>query len=150
MAKFDVDPDLVRKLAGLLEETGLDEIEYANQSQRIRVARLAATTSAASGGNSGTHAGSDAAPVIAVERRDEPHPGTVTSPMVGTAYVAEQPGGEPLVSVGDSVAKGQTLLIIEAMKVMNPIPSTRDGTVRKIMVEDKQPVEYGEPLMIID
>ncbi|WP_428670700.1 acetyl-CoA carboxylase biotin carboxyl carrier protein, partial [Roseibium sp.] len=78
------------------------------------------------------------------------HPGTVTSPMVGTAYLAAEPGSAPFVQVGDKVTEGQTILIVEAMKTMNHIPSTKAGTVKQILVEDAQPVEFGEPLIIVE
>jgi acetyl-CoA carboxylase biotin carboxyl carrier protein len=148
MAKFDVDEALIRKLAELLQQTGLTEIEYENGPQRIRVNKqmLAAAAAAAP-------APAAAAPVAAAPATiaaDGPPAGAVTSPMVGTVYLSAEPGANPYVKVGDRVTKGQTLLIIEAMKVMNPIPATAGGTVREIMVADGRPVEYGEVLMVID
>ena len=145
MAKFDVDEALIRKLAELLQQTGLTEIEYENGPQRIRVNKqmLAAAAPAPAA----------AAPVAAAPATiaaDGPPAGAVTSPMVGTVYLSAEPGASPYVKVGDRVTKGQTLLIIEAMKVMNPIPATAGGTVREIMVADGRPVEYGEVLMVID
>jgi acetyl-CoA carboxylase biotin carboxyl carrier protein len=146
MAKFDVDEELVRKLAALLEETGLTEIEYETGTQRIRVTR---------GGSVMVSAPVAAAPVAvptatsATSAADGPPPGAVVSPMVGTAYAAAEPGGAPFVKVGDRVAKGQTLLIIEAMKVMNPIPAPHGGTITDIQFADGRPVEYGEVLMVI-
>jgi acetyl-CoA carboxylase biotin carboxyl carrier protein len=147
MAKFDVDEDLVRKLAALLEETGLTEIEYETGTQRIRVTR---------GGSVMVSAPVAAAAPVAVptatsatSAADGPPPGAVVSPMVGTAYAAAEPGGAPFVKVGDRVAKGQTLLIIEAMKVMNPIPAPHGGTITDIQFADGRPVEYGEVLMVI-
>ena len=143
MAKFDVDDALVRKLAGLLSETGLTEIEYEVGDQRIRVTRGGITTVAA------------AAPAVAVSApiaplaAEGPPVGAVQSPMVGTAYAASEPGAAPFVKVGDKVTKGQTLLIIEAMKVMNPIPAPHGGTVQSIQFVDGRPVEYGEVLMVI-
>jgi acetyl-CoA carboxylase biotin carboxyl carrier protein len=147
MAKFDVDESLIRKLAELLDQTGLTEIEYENGPQRIRVNKqmLAAATAAAAPAS----AAPATAPAAAV-RADGPPAGAVTSPMVGTVYLAPEPGATPYVKVGDRVSKGQTLLIIEAMKVMNPIPAAAGGTVREILISDGRPVEYGEVLMVID
>ena len=144
MSKFDVDDALVRKLAKLLQETGLTEIEYENSGQRIRV-------------NSSISAGSlvaaapAAAPVAAAApaKSDAPAAGTLNSPMVGTAYLSPEPGAANFVKVGDRVSKGQTVLIIEAMKVMNPIQAPAAGTVNAIHVQDGQPVEFGEPLLVI-
>jgi acetyl-CoA carboxylase biotin carboxyl carrier protein len=147
MAKFDVDEALIRKLAELLEQTGLTEIEYENGPQRIRVNKqmLAAATAAPAA----------AAPVApspaATEKAAEgPPAGAVTSPMVGTVYLSPEPGASPFVKVGDRVTKGQTVVIIEAMKVMNPIPAPLGGTVREVLISDGRPVEYGEVLMVID
>jgi acetyl-CoA carboxylase biotin carboxyl carrier protein len=136
MAIFDIDGELIRKLAGLLDETGLTEIEFAEGEQRIRVSKSAPQTVLA------------AAPASAVGA--VAHPGALTSPMVGTAYVASEPGGAPFVRVGDAVKAGQTMLIIEAMKVMNPIKAPKGGTVSQIFVSDGQPVEFAEVLMIIE
>jgi acetyl-CoA carboxylase biotin carboxyl carrier protein len=148
MAKFDVDEALIRKLAELLQQTGLTEIEYENGPQRIRVNKqmLAAAAAAAPAPTAAT----PAAPAPAKTVADGPPAGAVTSPMVGTVYLSAEPGANPYVKVGDRVTKGQTLLIIEAMKVMNPIPADAGGTVREIMVADGRPVEYGEVLMVID
>jgi acetyl-CoA carboxylase biotin carboxyl carrier protein len=144
-----VDSDVIRELADLLNETGLSEIEIEHEDTRIRVARtlqaapMAATVAVAPAMVAGS--AGPAAPVAAAD-----HPGAVPSPMVGTAYLAAEPGGKPYVDIGDTVREGQTLLIVEAMKTMNQIPSPRSGKVTQIMVEDGQPVEYGEPLMIIE
>jgi acetyl-CoA carboxylase biotin carboxyl carrier protein len=142
-AKFSVDPDLIRKLAEILNETGLGEIEYAEGDKRVRVARPATTSMAqptgANGAAGAAPSGGEAVP-----------PGAITSPMVGTVYVASTPGAPALVKVGDRVTEGQTVLIIEAMKVMNPIKSPRAGAVRQVLVSNGAPVEYGEPLMIIE
>lgn len=148
MANFDIDGDLIRKLADLLRETGLNEIEFAEGEKRIRVNRGVTAPMA-------VHAAVPAAPVAAAPAAVTPasaaaHPGAVKSPMVGTAYAAAEPGGTPFVRVGDSVKAGQTVLIIEAMKVMNPIKAPKGGTIVEIMVSDAQPVEYGEVLMIIE
>jgi acetyl-CoA carboxylase biotin carboxyl carrier protein len=148
MASFDIDGDLIRKLADLLRETGLNEIEFAEGEKRIRVTRGAPAAAATA-----VHlapAAPAAAPVPAAGARPAQHPGAVTSPMVGTAYLAPEPGAAPFVRVGDQVKAGQTLLIIEAMKVMNPIKAPRGGTVTEIAIADAQPVEFGEVLMVIE
>ena len=146
--KLSIDEKLVRRLADLLEETGLSEIEYEAGGRRIRVAKGGATVVSAAP----AAPAADPAPAAAATNgaTEAPPSGSVTAPMVGTAYVAEEPGKPPFVSVGDRVAEGQTLLIIEAMKVMNQIPSPHAGVVKQILVQDGQPVEYGEPLMVID
>jgi acetyl-CoA carboxylase biotin carboxyl carrier protein len=144
-----VDKDVIRELAKLLDETGLTEIEFERAGVRVRIARqvqsvvAAAAPPAASAG--ATSAGSTA-PAGDLGK----HPGTVPSPMVGTAYLAPEPGARPYVEVGSQVRAGQTVLIIEAMKTMNQIPAPRSGRVVQILVEDAQPVEFGEPLMIIE
>ncbi len=147
MAKLEFDEALVRRLSELLEETGLSEIEYEAEGHRIRVARNSQAPAAF-------------APVPAAVCRPEPAEASkdseaapanaVAAPMVGTVYVSAEPGSAPFVSVGERVEQGQTLVIIEAMKVMNPIPSPRAGTVKKILIQDGQPVEFGEPLMVIE
>ncbi|AND89570.1 MULTISPECIES: acetyl-CoA carboxylase biotin carboxyl carrier protein [Bradyrhizobium] len=151
-AKFSSeDSALVRELALLLDETSLTEIEIERAGLRLRVARnisVAATMPmpvAAAGLPVAT-----AAPAVAAAADLSKHPGAVTSPMVGTAYWAPEPGAKPFIEVGSKVSVGQTLLIIEAMKTMNQIPSLRAGTVTQILVEDGQPVEFGEPLVIIE
>jgi acetyl-CoA carboxylase biotin carboxyl carrier protein len=146
MPKFDIDEALLRKLAALLNETGLTEIEYENQGQRVRVNRGGGAVTYAAPGAPAAQAA--AAPAVAAAPAGPPA-GAVVSPMVGTAYLAAEPGGAPLVKVGDKVKKGQTLLIIEAMKVMNPIPAAEAGTVEAVLIGDGQPVEFGEPLMVI-
>lgn len=145
-----IDRELIRELARLLEETGLSEIEFERDGQRVRVARHAPTAVVAA---SRAIAAVEAAAVPLLENAPpDPaqHPGVVTSPMVGTAYVASEPGARPFVDVGSRVSAGDTLLIIEAMKTMNQIPAPRSGTVTKILIEDAQPVEFGEPLMVIE
>ncbi|MDH3476090.1 MAG: acetyl-CoA carboxylase biotin carboxyl carrier protein [Rhodospirillales bacterium] len=147
MSKLELDEELVRKLSDLLDETGLTEIEYEAGGHRIRVARGGVVQAAAAP----LAAAPPAAAPAATETAAEAVPANaVTAPMVGTAYVAAEPGGAPFVSVGDSVREGETLMIIEAMKVMNQIPSPRDGKVTRILFEDGQPVEYGEPLMTVE
>jgi len=154
-AKFSSeDSALVRELALLLDETSLTEIEIERAGLRLRVARnisVAATMPmpVATASAAVPVAASAAAPAPAAADLSK-HPGAVTSPMVGTAYWAPEPGAKPFIDVGTKVSVGQTLLIIEAMKTMNQIPSPRAGTVTQILVEDGQPVEYGEPLVIIE
>ena len=147
--KSIVDQALIRRLAELLTETGLSEIEIERDDTRIRVARNATTAAPqpAAPPASTTPAvdGNQDKPVDA-----EPHPGMVHSPMVGTAFRAPQPGARPFIEVGDTVSAGDTLLIVEAMKTMNQIPAPRAGKVTQIMIEDGQPVEYDEPLLIIE
>ncbi len=146
MSKFDVDEALVRKLAALLKDTGLSEIEFESEGKRIRV-------------NSGATAGAMHFPVAAAApaaaapaaaaKADGPPAGALTSPMVGTAYLSPEPGAAQFVKAGDRVNKGQTVLIIEAMKVMNPIQAPVSGTVKDILIADGQPVEFGEVLLVI-
>ncbi len=148
MAKFDPDDDLIRRLAALLEETGLSEIEFEADGKRIRVGRGGGSVAAATAPTTASAAG---APVPGAPPGAEAIPaGAVTSPMVGTVYLAAEPGAATLVKVGDKVTEGQTLLIIEAMKVMNPLASPHAGTVTQILVSDGQPVEFGEPLLILE
>lgn len=140
------DEDMIRGLAKLLDETGLTEIEIERDGQRIRIGRTARAVNVAA----------PAAPVVAAAapaaQAADPskHPGVVPSPMVGTAYLAPSPGARPFVDVGQAVKAGDTVMIIEAMKTMNQIPAPRGGTVTQILVEDGQPVEFGEALMIIE
>ncbi len=147
MAKFDVDGDLVRKLASLLEETGLGEIEFEIENCRIRVARPGATVSAVAPVPAGPAAVAD--PVAAPTPKDGSEPGSVTSPMVGTIYLSPAPDEPPFARLGDAVAAGQTLMLVEAMKTFNEIKATKAGTLKELLVESGQPVEYGEVLAII-
>lgn len=143
------DSALIRELALLLDETNLTEIEIERAGLRVRVARnisIAAAMPATMAPASAATAAAAPAAVADVAK----HPGMVPSPMVGTAYWASEPGAKPFIDVGSKVSVGQTLLIIEAMKTMNQIPSPRAGTVTQILVEDGQPVEFGEPLVIIE
>ena len=150
MAKLELDDKLIRKLAALLEETGLSEIEYEAGGQRIKVGRNTAAAYAA------PLPPPVAPPTVApaAESREgagEAVPaGAILSPMVGTVYVGPEPGAEPFTKLGDEVKQGQTLLIIEAMKVMNPLTSPRAGKVTQILVQDGQPVEFGEPLIVVE
>ncbi len=145
------DHDLIRDLAKLLDETGLTEIEIERDDTRVRVARQPAPVSTVSVPVSAPPAAIPQ-PVAAPPRAADPsqHPGAVLSPMVGTAYRAGEPGGMPFVDVGSKVKAGDTLLIIEAMKTMNHIPAPRSGTVVQVLIEDGHPVEFGEPLMIVE
>jgi acetyl-CoA carboxylase biotin carboxyl carrier protein len=148
-AKSAVDKDLIRELSALLDETGLSEIEIEVSGLRVRVAR--------GGQMAAAPAPVVVAPMVAPtgitsSAAPDPakHPGVVASPMVGTAYLAPEPGARPFVEIGSKVLAGQTLLIIEAMKTMNQIPAPRSGTVIQILIEDGRPVEFGEPMMIIE
>jgi acetyl-CoA carboxylase biotin carboxyl carrier protein len=141
-AKPAIDKELIRELAQLLDETKLTEIEIERDGLRVRVGRGATAVAAAAPAPAPAAAAAPADPAK--------HPGAVTSPMVGTAYMGPAPGAKPFVDVGSKVVAGETLLIVEAMKTMNQIPAPRSGTVTKILIEDAQPVEFGEPLMIIE
>ena len=142
------DPDLIRTLAELLVQNGLTEIEYAVGDRLVRVSRRTSSTVAASGAHSSEIPAPSAPKPTSGTLSD--HPGTVTAPMVGTVYLAPQPGSPAFVRPGETVEPGQPLLIIEAMKVMNEIRAPRAGRIAQILVGDSQPVEYGEPLMIIE
>jgi len=144
--KIEIDSDLIDQLAKLLDSNDLTEIEVQNGDQRVRVAR-GGTVVAAPVAAAPVAVAAVAAPAAVDAKR---HPGAVTSPMVGTAYRSPEPGAKPFVEEGTEVAAGQTLLIVEAMKTMNAIPAPRAGKVTKIFIEDGQPVEFGEPLMILE
>jgi acetyl-CoA carboxylase biotin carboxyl carrier protein len=147
------DKDLIRQLASLLEETGLTEIEFEHEGKRIKVARGVNLTTTLTTTGPPSEPRENPRPAKRGAAQTEEfvvHPGTVTSPMVGTAYRSPEPGAPPFVEIGSRVTAGQTLIIIEAMKTMNQIPSPRAGTVIAILVEDGQPVEYGEPLAVIE
>jgi len=144
--KIDVDDDLIRNLAGLMDETGLTEIEIGQDDFTVRVARATVAVAATAPGP---------APITTSATPDAPpshadHPGVVTSPMVGVAYTAAEPGATPFINVGDQVTEGQVVFLIEAMKVFNQIKAPRSGTVKNILVESGAPVEFGEPLLIIE
>jgi len=146
-----VDRELIRELSKLLDETGLTEIEIEQEGTRIRVARGGVAQAA----TVVVPAKMAAAPQPVGESASasldpSKHPGVVNSPMVGTAYAAAEPGAKPFIEVGSKVKAGDTLLIVEAMKTMNQIPAPRGGTVIQILFEDGQPVEFGEPLVIIE
>jgi acetyl-CoA carboxylase biotin carboxyl carrier protein len=153
--RSSIDLDIIRQLATVLSEAGLSEIEYASGDCRVRVAKIL-TTAAPSG------VGTPSASVIAstsMTEKDGPsrseadafsdHPGMLTSPMVGVVYTSAEPAAPPFVKIGDEVAVGDTVLLIEAMKVFNPIKAQRAGTVERIFVTSGMPVEYGEPLLLI-
>ncbi|MFA9199606.1 MAG: acetyl-CoA carboxylase biotin carboxyl carrier protein [Cypionkella sp.] len=151
---MNVDTALVRELAELLAETGLTEIEVEDGTRKVRVSRGGGVALAAPAYAPAPPAApaSAAAPSAAAPAAPEPAAdvaGALKSPMVGTAYLTPEPGAQPFVRVGDSVSQGQTLLIIEAMKVMNPIAADKAGTVKAILVEHAQPVEYDQPLVVI-
>ena len=143
-----VDRELIRELTKLLEETGLTEIEIEQDGQRVRVARGGAPTAtpARAQATAPQPVGQSAANSLDPAK----HPGVVLSPMVGTAYAAPEPGAKPFIEIGARVKAGDTLLVVEAMKTMNQIPAPRAGTVIQILFEDGQPVEFGEPLVIIE
>ncbi|MDB5600819.1 MAG: acetyl-CoA carboxylase biotin carboxyl carrier protein subunit [Xanthobacteraceae bacterium] len=149
-SKTEFDQELIRDLAKLLDETGLTEIEIDQGGIRVRVARQAAAINVPVGPARAAPAAVAEAAAIAAAADPAKHPGAVTSPMVGTGYMSPEPGKRPFVEVGSKVRAGETLMIIEAMKTMNQIPAPRAGTVIQILIEDGQPVEYGEPLMIIE
>jgi acetyl-CoA carboxylase biotin carboxyl carrier protein len=142
-----IDKDLIRELAKLLDETGLTEIEIERTGLRVRVGR---GTTAVAAPNVTVMPPAVVVPGSAASTDPAKHPGAVTSPMVGTAYMGPAPGAKPFIDVGSKVVAGETLLIVEAMKTMNQIPAPRAGTVTQILIEDGQPVEFGEPLMIIE
>jgi len=148
MTHIPFDPDAIRMLAAVLAESGLTEIEIVEKDSRIRVVRAAAPAAAV------PLAPAPAPPVATVSAPAVPdeasHPGAVTSPMVGVAYLSPEPGAPPFVTVGQSVTAGQTLLLIEAMKTFNQIRAPKAGTVTRILVANSTPVEYGEALMIVE
>jgi acetyl-CoA carboxylase biotin carboxyl carrier protein len=145
-----IDRAMIRDLARLLDETGLTEIEIQRDGASVRVARNLNAPGLRTRPPEGSVAATAVAAPIPVPIELSKHPGLVASPMVGTAYRGPSPGARPFVDIGSQVKTGETLIIIEAMKTMNQIPAPRGGTVIQILVEDGQPVEYGEPLMIIE
>ncbi len=158
---MNVDTDLVRQLAELLDETQLTEIEVEDGNRKVRVVRKPAPAAiaapaapppaapAAPPPAAPDPAGGDAA-ATAPGHGLEDHPGAVPSPMVGTVYLAPEPGADVFIKVGQAVSEGDTLLIVEAMKVMNPITAPKSGTVKSILVENAEPVEFGQPLVIVE
>jgi acetyl-CoA carboxylase biotin carboxyl carrier protein len=152
VTRIPTDPDQIRQLAAVMAETGLTEVELADKDTRIRVVRGIVSAGA-------TLQASAPAPTMPSESRHAAtlatdggviHPGSVTSPMVGVAFLAPEPGAPNFVAIGQEVSIGQTLLLIEAMKTFNPIKATKAGTVTKIVVQNSTPVEYGELLMIVE
>lgn len=166
MSQSPIDYELIRQLATILDETNLTDIEVEHDKLKIRVARTAAPVTVNQGGApwpampamgampampqvpAVASAPAEAAPAASLDPAS--NPGTVPSPMVGTVYTAAEPGAKPFVEVGDSVREGQTVMIIEAMKHLNQIPAPRAGKVTAVLVENGQPVEFGEPLIIIE
>lgn len=150
--KPNIDPALVREIANLLSESDLTEIEVQHEDLRIRVVRAPPTVYATAPAQVAAAPAAAAPITVAAPVAADPakHPGVVPSPMVGTCYLGPEPGAKYFVDVGSVVKEGQTLVIVEAMKTMNAIPAPRAGTVTRILVENAQPVEYGEPLLIIE
>jgi acetyl-CoA carboxylase biotin carboxyl carrier protein len=157
MGKFDISKDLLEKLANVIKDADLTEIEYEADGAHIRMSRIAEQVPVFQQPPMAAHPASMPVPAASTE----PAPATeaasavksghtVTSPMVGTAYQAAEPNKPPFVKVGDTIKEGQTLMIIEAMKVMNPLPSPVSGTVTEIIFQDGAPVEFGEPLFTIE
>ena len=162
-SKFTIDGDAVRVLATILADTDLTEIEYEDNGRRVRLSR-GSNTQAAQLSYAMPYSGPIPSPIGAAAVETSPpasaiaplkedlskHVGVVSSPMVGTAYVSSEPGAAPFVKVGDTITEGKTFVIIEAMKVMNPIKAQRSGKVIHIFMKDGTPVEFGEPLIVIE
>lgn len=154
---LNVDTALVRELADILAETGLTEIEVEDDDRKIRVARQATVSAATAPVAAPAPVGPSPAPASPAAIADAPaeaapvdHANAIKSPMVGTAYLAPEPGSANFVNVGDAVKKGDTLLIVEAMKVMNPITAPTDGTVKDLLIGNGEPVEFDQPLAIVE
>jgi acetyl-CoA carboxylase biotin carboxyl carrier protein len=147
-----IDTDLIRQLANLLSENNLNEIEVEDKDRKIVVKRFPSFPAPGGMANPGAAPAVAAAAPAAAEAPVDvaAHPGTVKSPMVGTVFLSGEPGGTPFVSTGSRVEAGDTLLIVEAMKVMNPITAPKAGTVKQVLVQDAQPVEYDQPLVVIE
>ena len=155
MAKLSIDPDLVREIADILHEKDLAEIEWSEDGVQMRIARSLPVPAPAPVGwypppAAGPERVDSAAPATPSAADPGSHPGAVKSPMVGTAYIAPEPGAPAYVQVGDEVSQGQTLLIVEAMKTMNPIPAPRSGRIVQILVDNEEPVEFDQVLMVIE
>jgi acetyl-CoA carboxylase biotin carboxyl carrier protein len=153
MATVEMDTDFIRKLAAIIEETGLGEIELSDGERKIRIARpatIAAPAAPLAVIPAASATATEMPPAAAGAKDHSTHPGALKSPMVGTAYLAPEPGKPAFVSIGDKVSAGQTLLIIEAMKTFNPIKTPKAGTVTQILIENARPVEFGEVLMIVE
>ena len=155
-APAGADTALVKALADILDDAGLAELEYETEAVTVRLSRIsgnlapAAPVAAVIAPAAPASEAAPAATAAATSADAAAHPGAVTSPMVGTAYTAPEPGADTFIEVGTVVKKGQTLLIVEAMKVMNPITAPKDGTISQIFVQNAQPVEFGEALVIIE
>jgi len=150
MVKNSFDSDLVRSLAALLDETNLSELEYETQGLRVRVARQLTVAAAVAPQYAPAPAAPVAAAAVAASDDGASHPGCVKSPMVGVVYFSPEPGAAAFIKQGDVVSEGQTLCLIEAMKTFNPIRAPKSGKITRIIVADAHPVEFGEPLMIIE
>ncbi len=150
MSGVRFDPEAIRALAGILTETGLTEIEIAEKDSRIRVVRAPAPVAAVTGAVAAPHAPVAPEALAPATVDISKHPGAVLSPMVGIAYLAPEPGAPPFVVPGQAVAAGDVLLLIEAMKTFNQIKAPKAGTVTQIMIASGSPVEYGEPLLILE
>ena len=152
-APAGADTALVKALADILDDAGLAELEYETEAVTVRLSRISGNLAPAAPVIAPAAPASEAAPAATAAAKSADaaaHPGAVTSPMVGTAYTAPEPGADTFIEVGTVVKKGQTLLIVEAMKVMNPITAPKDGTISQIFVQNAQPVEFGEALVIIE
>jgi acetyl-CoA carboxylase biotin carboxyl carrier protein len=155
-ASAGIDPELVKELAAILRDTGLTEIEVQQGELKLRLSRAATIVQAAPAAHPVATHPLPAAPPAALQAAPQAqedlrhHPGAVTSPMVGTAYLSPEPDAPAFIKEGDVVAEGQTLMIVEAMKTFNPIPAPRAGTVKRLLVTDRQPVEFGEALVILE
>ncbi len=153
-SSMNIDIQMVRELAELLSETGLTEIEVEDDDRKVRVARGSAPVAAAPAAAIPATAPTAPAPVAAApevspETSAPDHADALKSPMVGTAYLAPEPGKPNFIKVGDSISEGDTLLIVEAMKVMNPITADKSGTIKAVLIENAQPVEFDQPLVVI-
>jgi acetyl-CoA carboxylase biotin carboxyl carrier protein len=155
-APAGADTALVKALADILDDAGLAELEYETEAVTVRLSRISGNLAPAApvapviASAAPVSEAAPAATAAATSADAAAHPGAVTSPMVGTAYTAPEPGADAFIEVGTMVKKGQTLLIVEAMKVMNPITAPKDGTISQIFVQNAQPVEFGEALVIIE
>jgi acetyl-CoA carboxylase biotin carboxyl carrier protein len=152
MSKLDIDKKAIRDLAEIMNETGLGEIEIETDDHRLRVSMTASAAVAAPIVQTAVSAPSAATAIVEAPQAAEAasHPGAVKSPMVGTAYLSPEPTAPAFIKVGDTISEGQTLLIVEAMKTMNPIAAPNGGKVLEILVSDKEPVEFGQPLVIVE
>lgn len=150
MARHSIDESVIQQAVKLLDEHELTELEYGAGRWYVRVSRQAGGHVAAATPSTASAAAESGSAPASAEEAAAAHPGAVTSPMVGTVYVAPEPGAEPFVKVGDTVGEGQTLLLIEAMKTMNPIRAPRTGRVAQIFAQNASPVEYGEVLIILE